>query len=143
VGATDTDEFRADTARTMTASAAVLYRAWTEEFDAWFATPGTVMMRAVVGEPFYFDVAYDGQHHPHYGRFIALVPDRVVELAWVTGRGGTEGAETRLRIELTPVSDGTQLALAHTGFYTESASRAARDAWPHVLAHLDEVLTAS
>ena len=97
-------------------------------------------MRAVVGEPFYFDVAYDGQHHAHYGRVVALVPDSVVEFAWVTGKGGTEGAETHVRIELFPIAEGTRLTLTHTGFYTETAARAAADSWPQVLAHLDDVL---
>ena len=49
----------------MTASPAAIYRAWTQGFDTWFATPSTLVMRAQVGEPFYFDVSYDGQHHPH------------------------------------------------------------------------------
>ena len=86
----------------MTASPTAIYRAWTQGFDTWFASPGTLAMRAAVGEPFYFDVAYDGQHHPHYGRFVDLIPDHVVELAWVTGQGGTDGAETHVRVELSP-----------------------------------------
>lgn len=127
----------------MTARPAAIYQAWTQEFDTWFATPGTLVMRAHAGEPFYFDVAFEDQHHPHYGRILELVPDRVVHFAWVTGAGGTDGAETHLHIELSPVADGTRLTLQQTGFYTEAAARAAADAWPHVLAHLDEVLAGS
>jgi uncharacterized protein YndB with AHSA1/START domain len=31
--------------RTMLASPSVIYRAWTEQFDQWFAEPGTVLMK--------------------------------------------------------------------------------------------------
>jgi uncharacterized protein YndB with AHSA1/START domain len=140
---TDARTYRADAERVTTASPTSIYHAWTHGFDTWFATPGTLVMRAQVGEPFYFDVAYDSQHHAHYGRFVSLVPDRVVELAWVTGQGGTEGAETHVRIELSPAPGGTLVSLAHTGFYTEAAARAAHESWPRVLAHLDHVLTSS
>jgi uncharacterized protein YndB with AHSA1/START domain len=139
----ETNEYRADAVHTFATGPDLLYQAWTQRFDAWFATPGTLTMRAQVGEPFHFDVVYDGQRHPHYGKFVALVPDRVVDLTWVTGQGGTDGAETRVRVEFTPNRDGTRLILAQTGFYTEAAARAAHDAWPHVLIHLDEVLTGS
>jgi hypothetical protein len=68
---------------------------------------------------------------------VSLVPDQLVELAWVTGRGGTEGAETLVRVELQPTTDGTQLTLAHTGFYDSEAAQAAQESWPHVLAELN------
>src|SRR5438270_2792874 len=80
----------------MSASPEDIYRAWTANFDQWFATPGTLAMRGEVGAPFYFDVEYDDIHHPHYGRFLVLEPNRVLELTWITGIGGTEGAETLL-----------------------------------------------
>jgi uncharacterized protein YndB with AHSA1/START domain len=134
---------RADVEADLAASTSDIYRVWTQDFDAWFATPGTLMMRAEVGAPFYFDVEYDGKHHPHYGRFLALDPDRLVELTWVTGAGGTEGAETVVRIELTATDTGTHLVLAHTGFYTEESVEAARQAWPHVLRHLDSALAST
>lgn len=37
--------------RTMTASPPVLFRAWIEQFDRWFAAPGTVLMRPKVDAP--------------------------------------------------------------------------------------------
>jgi uncharacterized protein YndB with AHSA1/START domain len=136
------ETFGFDLAHQMNATAAAIYRAWTQDFDTWFATPGTLRMRPAAGEPFYFDVAHEGTHHPHYGRFITLEADRRVELTWVTGAGGTEGAETTLGIELTPTDTGTRLVLNHDGFYTRTAADATQQAWPHILDHLDEVLTA-
>lgn len=129
--------------RDLQASPAAVYRAWTEEFDAWFATPGLIRMRAAEGEPFVFLVEHEGQVAHHYGRFLNLEPDRLVELTWVTGRMGTEGAETVVTVELEPIdSGGTHLRLTHAGFYDQADVKRHDEAWErHVLPHLDVVLT--
>ena len=122
------------------ARASDVYRAWTEQFDRWFAEPGTVVMRARVGEPFRFETVHEGAHYPHFGRFLALEPDLLVELSWVTGRNGTEGAETVVRLEIFASDSGSRLRLTHSGFYEAGAAIQHADAWPNVLRHLDEVL---
>ncbi|MFD7627540.1 SRPBCC domain-containing protein [Streptomyces sp. NPDC059851] len=130
--------------RAMLASPHALYRAWTEQFDRWFAAPGSVLMRPEVDAPFFFETepAGDppGPGHPHYGRFLRLEPDRLVELTWVTGRAGTAGAETVVTVRLGPHPVGTRLQLIHAGFYDETARDNHASAWPHVLAHQDQVL---
>jgi uncharacterized protein YndB with AHSA1/START domain len=117
--------------------------AWTEAFDTWFALPGAIAMNPVVGEPYWFDVVHEGERHAHYGRFTALEQARLIEQTWVTGKSGTDGAETLLRIELGATASGTLLRLTHRGFYDEEASKRHADAWPQVLQHLDEVLFAA
>jgi uncharacterized protein YndB with AHSA1/START domain len=135
--------------RAMTASPAALYRAWTQEFGRWFAHPSSVLMRPKVDAPFFFETVYrfedarPEERHAHYGRFLRLEPDQLVEMTWVTGRRGTGGAETIVRVEMAPDGSGTRLKLSHSGFYDAAARDQHETAWPIVLTHQDEVLTSA
>ena len=127
--------------RLMNASPEAIYRAWTEKFDCWFAEPGDLMMVPEIDKPYFFKNRRDWGSHPHYGRFVELEPNRLVVMTWVTGKDATEGAETVVRVEITPQGKQTLVRLTHSGFADEKSRDGHLENWPEGLATLDEALT--
>jgi uncharacterized protein YndB with AHSA1/START domain len=135
--------FNLTVSRKMNSTPEVLFKAWTKQFDLWFAAPETVITEGKVNTAFFFETVYkpdndtEVQRHPHYGRFLRLEPDSLVEMTWLTGEGGTKGAETVITVELEPIENGTLLRLMHAGFPDEASRDQHEQAWPYVLEQLD------
>ena len=128
---------------TVSAKPSEVFAAWTERFDAWFAQPGTVAMVAEPGRPYFFYNRNEWGRHPHYGRFLEVRENHLVELTWMTGNGtteGTEGAETVLRIELVPKGEATEVRLTHSGFVSEKSRMGHQENWPLALEELDQAI---
>ena len=127
--------------RQMDVPADVLFQAWTtEQFDRWFAAPGTVLMKPEVNSPYFFEARFEGERHPHYGRFLELETDRLVKMTWVTA-AGTRGVETVLTVELIASGAGTLVRLIHEGFPDELSRDGHQEAWPMALQVLDKSLS--
>lgn len=128
---------------TVQANARDVYAAWTRRFDLWFAQAGTLVMVPEPGRPYFFYNRDEWGRHPHYGRFLDLKEDAIVEMTWMTGNGtaeGTAGAETVLRVELVPRGAATDLHLTHSGFVSERSRDAHAENWPLALEALAEAL---
>jgi Activator of Hsp90 ATPase homolog 1-like protein len=57
-------------------------------------------------------------------------------VTWVTWATG--GFETVVTVELAPCNTGKLLKLTHAGFPDDLSRKRHEDAWPHVLAQMDE-----
>ncbi len=115
-----------------------VFAAWTtNKFSKWFASPEAIIMEPVANKPYFFESRFEGQRHPHYGRFLRLEPAKFIEMTWLT-EAGTQGAETVLKIELTPLNSGTLVKLTHSGFSSEKSMNDHKEAWPYALDELNK-----
>jgi uncharacterized protein YndB with AHSA1/START domain len=134
--------------RVLPLSATTIFNAWTKGFDLWFAAPGSVLMQGEVNTTFFFETEFKpeanatAKRHPHYGRFLRVIPNQLIQLTWVTGTGGTEGAETVVTVELKQEGSETTVRLSHEGFSSPAARDGHEHAWPMVLEHMEQKLAA-
>jgi uncharacterized protein YndB with AHSA1/START domain len=118
-----------------------VYEAWTTSFDQWFAQPGETFMVPEIDRPFFFYNKLEWGRSPHYGRFLELEENSLVEMTWLTGngtQGGTEGAETVIRLEISPKDQGTSVRFTHSGFVNERSRDGHDENWPLAFEELEK-----
>ena len=118
------------------ASADQIYHAWTREWASWFGLATEAVMQPEVGAPFWFAPTHEGKRYPHYGRYLRLEQDRLIDHTWANEP--TRGVETRVTVELTPEGEGTHVRLTHGGFGDRASAKGHEANWPHVLTYLDD-----
>lgn len=123
----------------MNLAPAQVYDAWCKHFDHWFAQPGTLIMKPEVNSLFYFETFFENQRHPHYGRFLNLVENELVEMTWITELG-TQGAETVVRVEIEREADGVNVVLRHSGLPTEKAKVGHEGPWKYILGEFEQLM---
>jgi uncharacterized protein YndB with AHSA1/START domain len=128
---------------TVNAEPSEVYAAWTVNFESWFAQAETLSLVPEPGQPYFFYNRNEWGRHPHYGRILDLIENQFIEMTWITGNGtaeGTQGAETILRIEITPKGEATEIRLTHSGFVNEESRSAHAENWPLALKILNEAI---
>jgi uncharacterized protein YndB with AHSA1/START domain len=112
-----------------------IFAAWTRDFDAWLAAPGSVLSQGEVNTAFYFETHHGAFRAPYYGRFLRIERPRLVEMTWLSL--GTGGMETVLTVELERNDEGTRLTLSQAGFPSQLQCDEHTQSWPQLLAGLD------
>lgn len=96
----------------------------------------------ILEDTFRFDFKEGGQYAfswPEAGRcegtFEKIQPNRQVIFTWIKSEAEytNESIETRVSIELRSITDGTELALNHTGFKNDDAYQSHNEGWDYVL----------
>lgn len=118
-------------------------------FDVWMnpKSPGgpwfgaaRLIFNPVVDGLFYLLVNYQGQTHPHYGRFTQLDRPHRIEHTWMSE--GTKGAESVVSITLEPRGADTEFTILHSGVPDDELGRQHKDGWGFILDMLAKGLAA-
>jgi len=121
--------------RKFTASAEVLFRAWTKEIDQWLAVRGSALFSPEINTAFYFQTQHGSFRAPYYGRFLRIERNRLLEFAWVSL--GTSGAETIVALEFHEEASRCRIRLIHSGFSDTALRDEHAKAWRKVLTDLE------
>jgi uncharacterized protein YndB with AHSA1/START domain len=126
---------------------AQVWRAWTEPqaLSAWFGPgePHSVTLTELdVREGGRYRVRFqtqDGEQHEVAGVYEKVVPGRLLEFSWAWH--STPERVSRVRIELRPVPEGTELEFLQDRFFDQAARDGHERGWTATLVKLENWLT--
>lgn len=124
--------------RTIKASPERVFLAWTDPDRArpWLANGGDLVLQPHRGGLFFLDMVYGDHTYPHYGRYLQVEPNRLLEFTWVSQ--GTLGKESIVRVDFEAVADGTKVTLTHRGLPDEKNRSDHEAGWTEILQWLEE-----
>jgi uncharacterized protein YndB with AHSA1/START domain len=133
--------FECTVPRTIQASAERVFRAWTDPDVArrWLSNGGDLVLQPHVGGLYFLDMVYGEHTYPHYGRYLRVEPQRLLEFTWMSQ--GTLGKESLVRVEFEPLAAGTRVTLTHVGLPDEKLRDDHESGWKELLAWLEERLS--
>jgi uncharacterized protein YndB with AHSA1/START domain len=126
--------------RVIRARADRLFRAWTDPEKArpWLTNGGDLILQPHVGGLFFLDMVYNGHTYPHYGRYLQVVTDTLLEFTWMSQ--GTLGKESLVRVAFEPQGESTKLTITHSGLPDEKNRADHEGGWTEILGWLEERL---
>jgi uncharacterized protein YndB with AHSA1/START domain len=124
--------------RTIKASPERVFRAWTEAERArpWLSNGGDLILQPHKGGLFFLDMIYGGHTYPHYGRYLQVETNRLLEFTWVSQ--STLGKETIVRVDFEADGSGTKVTLTHKGLPDEKNKTDHEGGWTEILQWLEE-----
>ena len=130
--------FECTVPRVIKAKADRLFKAWTDPEKArpWLTNGGTLVLQPHEGGLFFLDMIYNGHTYPHYGRYLQVKPDRLLEFTWMSQ--GTRGMETIVRVSFEPQGESTKLTITHSGLPDEKERADHHEGWTEILQWLEE-----
>lgn len=126
--------------RVIRAKADRLFRAWTDPEKArpWLTNGGDLVLQPHVGGLFFLDMVYNDHTYPHYGRYLQVVKDKVLEFTWMSQ--GTLGKESVVRVTFEPQGESTKVTIRHSGLPDEKNRDEHQGGWTEILGWLEERL---
>ena len=130
--------FHCKVPRVIKAAPEKVFRAWTDPAHArsWLANGGDLILQPHKGGLFFLDMVYGDHTYPHYGRYLQVETNRLLEFTWMSQ--GTEGKESIVRVDFEAEGSATKVTLTHTGLPSDANAKEHEGGWKELLQWLEE-----
>ncbi len=117
-----------------------LFRAWTDPEKArpWLTNGGDLILQPHVGGLFFLNMVYNEHTYPHYGRYLQVEKDRLLEFTWMSQ--GTLGKESVVRVTFEPQGERTKVTIVHSGLPDEKNRDEHHGGWTEILEWMEQRL---